>query len=116
MHQAETKTNVADKTPAKTRGRKKADYATVQSEAQALRPTGSGQKESGVYKPDFAKQEKMTVKQFDALLDRVRQRKRRSDKCADNRSDIYVREKNVSPLSAARRHIAPANLSDGIAR
>lgn len=59
-------------------GRKKADYETVQREAEL---TGEWERarESGVYKGDFAKDKGMTLKDFDRLLDRVRARERASE-------------------------------------
>jgi hypothetical protein len=59
------------------RGRPKADYETVQREAQVAADWGRA-RDSGVYKPDFAKQIGMTTVKLDALLDRVAARNRRS--------------------------------------
>ena len=60
------------------RGRKKADYETVQREAEL---TGEWERarDSGVYKADFAKDKGMTLKDFDRLLDRVDKRKKASE-------------------------------------
>ena len=63
---------------AKPRGRKKADYATVQSEAQ-LAADWKQAKETGRYKADFAKDNNLTVRKLDALLDRVAKRKSASE-------------------------------------
>ena len=69
-----------ERTPGNRRGgRKKADYETVQREARLAADWGQA-RESGVYKPDFAKQNKMTPKKLNALLNRVAKRKTRSDK------------------------------------
>lgn|GEM_PF-6520858 len=62
----------------KRRGRKKADYETVQKEA-ALAASWERAREAGVYKGDFARERGTTVAKLDALLDRVAQRKKRSD-------------------------------------
>lgn len=61
------------------RGRKKADYDTVQREEQ-LATEWKRARDAGVYKPDFARQKGMSATEFDALLDRVAKRKARSDK------------------------------------
>ena len=63
----------------KPRGRRKADYETVQREAK-LAADWERARESRVYKTDFAKQKGMALVQLDALLDRVAKRKARSDK------------------------------------
>lgn len=65
-------------TKIKRPGRKKADYETVQSEAE-LAADWKQAKEAGEYKPDFAKQKGMTPKDLDALLTRVRKRNSRAD-------------------------------------
>lgn len=62
----------------KRRGRKKADYDTVQKEAE-LAAAWQRARNAGVYKAVFAKDQKLTVKQLDALLDRVAKRKRASE-------------------------------------
>lgn len=62
----------------KRRGRKKADYETVQKEAE-LAADWERARDAGIYKPDFAKDKNMTVRQLDALLDRVAKRKRPSE-------------------------------------
>lgn len=62
----------------KRRGRKKADYETVQKEA-ALAAEWERARDAGIYKPDFAKDKNMTARQLDALLDRVAKRKRASE-------------------------------------
>ncbi len=66
------------KTKRKRRGRKKADYETVQREAK-LTADWEQARESGVYKADFAKQKDLKVNDLDALLDRVAKRKRASE-------------------------------------
>jgi len=63
----------------KRRGWRKANYATVQREAQ-LAADWEQAREAGVYKPTFAKEHGMTTAKLDALLDRVAKRKSRSDK------------------------------------
>jgi hypothetical protein len=62
----------------KRRGRKKADYKTIQKEA-ALAARWVRARDAGVYKPVFAKDNKLTVKELDKLLDRVAKRKRDSE-------------------------------------
>lgn len=62
----------------KRRGRKKADYETVQREA-ALAAAWARARDSGVYKGDFARDHGMSIKQLDALLDRVAKRNRHSE-------------------------------------
>lgn len=62
----------------KRRGRKKADYATIQKEA-ALAADWTRVRDAGVYKCDFARQRGMKVKALDALLDRVGKRNRTSE-------------------------------------
>jgi hypothetical protein len=71
-------TNARGAATPKRRGRKKADYETVQKEA-ALAADWERARDAGIYKPDFAKDKKMNVKQLDALLDRVAKRKRDSE-------------------------------------
>jgi hypothetical protein len=67
-------------TPAKAKrpGRKKADYKTVQREAE-LAADWKRAYEAGTYKADFARDNKLTVSKLDALLDRVAKRKARSE-------------------------------------
>lgn len=67
----------ATDTPRK-RGRRKASDATIQREAQ-LAANWERARDSGTHKVDFAKENGMNVKQLDALLDRVRARKRLSE-------------------------------------
>jgi len=62
----------------KLRGRKKADYETIQTETQ-LAADWVRARDSGVYKVDFAKEHKMRQKDFDKLLDRVAKRKKHSE-------------------------------------
>jgi hypothetical protein len=62
----------------KRRGRKKADYETVQKEA-ALAADWNRAREGGAYKGDFAKDHGLTVPKLDALLDRVAKRNRRPE-------------------------------------
>jgi hypothetical protein len=71
-------TNAQGAATPKRRGRKKADYETVQKEA-ALAADWERARDAGIYKPDFAKDKGMTVKQLDTLLDRVAKRKRDSE-------------------------------------
>jgi hypothetical protein len=61
------------------RGRPAADFATIQREA-ALVAEWRRARESGVYKPDFAKDHGIPPKELDRLLDRVAARNSRSDK------------------------------------
>jgi hypothetical protein len=75
---ADKQAEAANDARAKRRGRKKADYETVQKEAK-LAANWERARDAGVYKPDFAKDNKLTVKQLDALLDRVAKRKRLSE-------------------------------------
>lgn len=63
----------------KRKGRKKADYKIVQKEAAIVESWKKAHQDK-VYKSDWAKDNGMTVKQLDAILDRVYQRNRRSDK------------------------------------
>lgn len=65
-------------TTAKRRGRPKANYDTEQREAQ-FAADWKRAKEAGTYKIGFAKQHGLTVKQLDALLDRVSKRNRASE-------------------------------------
>ena len=60
------------------RGRKKADYETVRREAQIVDDWKQA-KENKRYKPDFAKEKGMTLKELDRLLNRVARRKARSE-------------------------------------
>jgi hypothetical protein len=64
----------------KRRGRKKADYETVTREA-ALAASWKRAREAKVFKTDFCKtlSPPMTLKAFDALLDRVSKRKKPSE-------------------------------------
>ncbi len=62
----------------KRRGRKKANYETEQKEA-ALVADWQRVRDAGGYKPDFAKDHGMSVKQLDTLLDRVAKRNRHSE-------------------------------------
>ena len=61
------------------RGRKKADYATTQREAE-IAANWKRAHEGGAYKPEWAKDNGMTEPELDAILDRVYKRKKRSDK------------------------------------
>lgn len=76
---AEPAPTTAQPAARKLRGRPKADYETIQQEAQ-LAADWKQARESGVYKPDFAKERGTTEAKLDALLDRVAKRNRRSDK------------------------------------
>lgn len=58
--------------------RRKADYETVQREAR-IAADWERARESGVYKPEFAKERKMPLKELEKLLNRVSKRKKRSD-------------------------------------
>ncbi|MCC7476209.1 MAG: hypothetical protein IT425_12505 [Pirellulales bacterium] len=60
------------------RGRKKADDATVQREAD-LPARWERARDAGTYKAHFAKDNNLTVSKLDALLDRVAKRKRNSE-------------------------------------
>lgn len=65
--------------PTRTRrGRPKADYETIQREAQVAADWERA-REAGTYKGDFAKQCGMKVSQLDKLLARVRKRKSRAE-------------------------------------
>ena len=61
------------------RGRKKADHATIQREAE-IAANWTRAREGGAYKPEWAKDNGMTEPELDAILDRVYKRKKRSDK------------------------------------
>jgi hypothetical protein len=61
------------------RGRKKADYATTQREAE-IAANWKRAHEGGAYKREWVKDNGMTAQALDALLDRVYKRKTRSDK------------------------------------
>lgn len=63
----------------KPKGRPKADYDTVESEANLARQWEQA-RESGTQKTDFAKQIEMRLSEFNKLLGRVAARKKRSDK------------------------------------
>jgi hypothetical protein len=65
-------------TKAKRRGRKKANYETVQKE-DALAAKWKRARAAGTCKVDFAKQNKMTLKDFDRMLNRVRKRESTSE-------------------------------------
>lgn len=67
-----------NETQPRRRGRKKADYETVQREAE-IAANWERARDAGVYKPDFATDNNLTVRQLDALLDRVAKRKRHSE-------------------------------------
>ena len=67
-----------DSAAPKHRGRKKADYATVQSEAKTAADWERA-RDSHVRKAEFAEQKKMTLEELDLLLDRVASRKRNSE-------------------------------------
>jgi hypothetical protein len=62
----------------KRSGRKKADFETIQKEAE-LAAAWKRAREAGVYKADFARDCKITVSRLDALLDRVAKRNRLSE-------------------------------------
>ncbi len=70
--------NAQEGTSAKRRGRKKADFQTIQNEAE-LAAAWKQAREAGVYKADFARDCKTTVSQLNALLDRVAKRNRPSE-------------------------------------
>jgi len=83
----ETKDDPGDRQPGvdasvppkpKRRGRKKPSDETVQREAQ-LKDEWERARDSGEYKGTFAKEKGMSLKKFDALLDRVAVRKSRSE-------------------------------------
>ena len=68
-----------DETPAQSassnrRGRRKANYETQQSEAELVAKWQRAM-ESGVCRADFAKDHKMSLRDFLRLLERVRKRK-----------------------------------------
>lgn len=60
------------------RGRRKADYETIEREAQVAADWERA-REAGTYKGDFAKERGTTAGKLDALLDRVAKRKSRSE-------------------------------------
>ena len=62
----------------KKRGRKKADYETVQREAQ-LAADWEQARDAGTYKGDFTRDRGMEVPDLDRLLDRVAARKKPSE-------------------------------------
>lgn len=62
----------------KRSGRKKADFETIQKEAE-LAAAWKRAREAGVYKADFARDCKIAVSRLDALLDRVAKRIRLSE-------------------------------------
>jgi hypothetical protein len=64
--------------PKPKRGRKKADYKTVQFEA-TLAADWQRRRDGGTCKADYVKERRMTVKELDALLDRVAKRNRASE-------------------------------------
>jgi len=64
--------------PKKRRGRKGADEATRQREAEIATAWELARK-AGTYKADFARDNGMTAKQLSGLLDRVRRRRNRSE-------------------------------------
>jgi hypothetical protein len=64
---------------AERRGRKKADYDTIQREAK-LAADWKRARERGILKSKFARDSGTTVAEFDKFLDRVSKRKSRSDK------------------------------------
>jgi hypothetical protein len=70
--------NAQEGTSAKRSGRKKADFETIQKEAE-LAAAWKRAREAGVYKADFARDCKITVSRLDALLDRVAKRNRLSE-------------------------------------
>ncbi len=62
----------------KSRSGPKATYEKIQSEASLVTKWNKA-RESGVHKPEFAKDNDMTAKDLNRLLDRVAQRKKRSE-------------------------------------
>lgn len=68
----------AAKAKPKRPGRKKADYETVQKEAKIVAQWERA-RDAGAYKPVFAKDHGMTMKQLKQLLDRVAKRTRPSE-------------------------------------
>jgi hypothetical protein len=70
--------NAQEGTSVKRSGRKKADFETIQKEAE-LAAAWKRAREAGVYKADFARDCKITVSRLDALLDRVAKRNRLSE-------------------------------------
>jgi hypothetical protein len=75
---AATPTDARKATPSKRRGRKKADYRTIQKEA-AIAEEWARARDAGEYKVAFAKRKGMKREELDALLDRVRKRKSPSE-------------------------------------
>lgn len=76
----ENSTESKPPTPERGRpGRPKTDETTVERDNK-IAADWKQARDSKVYKPDFAKEKGMTAKELDALLDRVRHRKARSDK------------------------------------
>ncbi len=71
--------HLTSKPKAKRRGRPKADAMTLQREAEIASQWQQAH-ESGVYKAVFAKDNGLKTREFDAILNRVRKRKKRSDK------------------------------------
>lgn len=69
------------------RGRKKADYQTIQKEAE-LAENWERSRDAGVYKRVFARDNGLTVQQLNALLDRVAKRKRPSEEQREKCHDI----------------------------
>ncbi len=65
-------------TPRPKRGRRKADYETIQREAKMAAEWNQA-RDAGVYKGDFAKDRGTTISDLDNLLDRVRARNRASE-------------------------------------
>lgn len=63
----------------KRRGRKQADYETVQREAE-IATNWEQARDCGVSKADFARENGLTVKELDKLIERVAKRKKRSGK------------------------------------
>jgi len=63
----------------KRRGRRKADDETVEREAEITEAWAKA-KRSGVYKPDFARDKKISLKDFNNLLARVSRRNSRANK------------------------------------
>jgi hypothetical protein len=76
---ADTSAEVAPTVHKRKRAGRRADLETIKSDAKVA-ADWTRARESGVYKPDFARQKGMTTARLDALLDRVAARKRRSDK------------------------------------
>lgn len=76
-HCAEVAPSGSDKPSRKRPGRKKADYETVKREAELAAEWERAR--ADVFKPEFARAKEMTLKQFDAMLGRVRKRNSRAD-------------------------------------